>query len=281
MPKIIIGIVIIVAVAAGGYFFLQKNNQATPLPIPGLEQTILPKATEKDFDFTQDPILKKHLVAQANKSSYRTKTVSPGSGLTTVNEIQITGTSFKSREIESDGLKERKHIIIIGDTTYLKDYSDGKWWKQTLKPEETKEEEEAPEKPKDFKEEYTKPNLTFKSLGKEACGNLNCYKYEQTMPETPDVKRVFWFDDKEYLLRKEQGGYGEFIVTVEYSYAGIDIKAPSPIKDVPAGKNIYDYLSPQTNFPVPDTNLPQMSQPSQSDNVNPDEREPVSEDNNL
>lgn len=266
MPKIIIIVAVIIAAVAGSYLLISKNKVSVPIPVPGLEQTILPKAAEKDFDFIQDPILKKHFVAQANKSSYRTKTVSPGSGLTTVNEIQVKGVSWNMRDIESDGSKEMKHLINIGDTTYLKDYSDGKWWKQILKPEETKEEKEAPEKPKDFKEEYTKPNLTFKSLGKEACGNLNCYKYEQTMPETPDVKRVFWFDDKEYLLRKDQGGYGEFIVTIEYSYDGIDIKAPSPTKDVPAGKNIYDYSTLQTNL---SNKIPAPSQPS-IDNLNPE-----------
>lgn len=244
MPKIIIGIVIIIAVAAGGYFFLQKNNQTIPLPIPGVEQTILPQATEKDFDFINDPILKKHFVAQSNKTTYRTKTVSPGSGLTTINEIQVKGASWNMRDIASDGTKELKHMVNIGDTTYLKDYSDSKWWKQTFKFEEKKEEEQKDE-PTDFKEEYSKPELTYKALEKEDCGpsagGLTCFKYEQIFPESPEMKRIFWFDDKDYLLRKDQAGFGEYIGTVEYSYDGINIAAPSPTKDVPEGKSIYEY----------------------------------------
>lgn len=257
-PLIII--VILAVVGIGGYFLMQKGGLPTP-SAPTLTQ----RATEKDFEsITDDPTLRKHFASQANKTDYRTKSTSPGSGLTTVNEIQIKGDSFNFGEIESDGAKEKKHMITIGDTIYLKDYSDDKWWKQTIKPEKQKEEKEKPEEPKDFKDEYSKPNLTFKTLGKEACGppagGLTCFKYEQLDPENPEVKRTFWFDDKDYLLRKEQGGFGEFIATVEYSYDGINITAPSPTKDVPEGKSIYEYSSGSDAMPVaPATNqIPQI-----------------------
>lgn len=238
-PLIIVAVIAVVAI--GGYFLIsQKGGLPTP-SVPTLTQ----RATEKDFEFIEDPILRKHMVAQANKTSYRTKTVSSGSGLTTVNEVQIKGDNFNTRDIESDRSKEIKHMITLSDTIYLKDYSDNKWWKQTIKYEEQKEEEEAFGEPVDFKEEYLKPNLNFKSLGKESCGphaeGLICFKYEQTLPEAPELKRIFWFDDKDYLLRKEQGGFGEFIATVEYSYDAINITAPTPTKDVPEGRSIYEY----------------------------------------
>lgn len=240
-PLIIVAVLAIVGI--GGYFFLsQKGSLPSPVSGPSLVQ----KATEKDFDFINDPELKKHFVAQANKTDYRTKSTSPGSGLTSLMEVQIKGDSWNNRNIESDGSKETKHMVTIGDTIYLKDYSDNKWWKQTIKYETPKEEEDM-EEPKDFKEEYSQPNITYKSLGKEDCGpsakGLTCFKYEQALPDSPEVKRVFWFDDKEYLLRKDQSGFGEFIATIEYSYDGINITAPSPTKDVPEGRDIYEYSS--------------------------------------
>lgn len=255
--NVLIIVAIIAAVAIGGYFLMQKGSVSIPsVGGPSLNQ----RATEKDFDFIQDPTLKKHFVAQANQTSYRSKSTSPGSGLTTVNEIQIKGDSFNFREIESDGAKEKKHMITLGDTIYLKDYADNKWWQQTIKPEKQKEEKGEEEEPKDFKEEYSKPNLTYKSLGKEACGKLTCFKYEESDPKNPEVKRTFWFDDKEYLLRKEQGGFGEFIATVEYSYDGINIQAPSPTKDVPEGKSIYEYSSEVNVVPTVPTSdyVPQI-----------------------
>lgn len=242
-PLIIIAIV--AAVAIGGYFLMQKGGLPTP-SAPTLSQ----RATEKDFEFIEDPTLRKHFVVQANKTDYRTKGTSPASGLILVSEVQIKGDSWSRRDIESDGPKELKHMITISDTVYLKDYSDNKWWKQTIKYEEMKE-EEKPEEPKDFKEEYTQPNITYKSLGQEACGSMTCFKYQQYFTEDPEFKRTFWFDDKDYLLRKEQGGSGEFIATIEYTYDGINIQAPSPTKDVPEGKSIYDYSSAGYNTSVP------------------------------
>lgn len=241
-------IVIILAIAGiGGYFFLsQKGSLPTPSTTTG--PSLTQRATEKDFEFIEDPTLRKHFVAQANQTTYRTKGTSPGSGLTTVSEVQIKGDNFNTRQIDSNVDKEIKHMITIGETNYLKDYSDNKWWKQIIKFEEGLEEEGTPEEPIDFKEEYSQPNLQYKSLGKEACGpstgsGLTCFKYEQILPENPEAKRIFWFDDQKYLLRKEQAGFGEFIATIEYSYDGINIQAPSPTKNVPEGKNIYDYLN--------------------------------------
>lgn len=233
-------IAIVAAVAVGGYFLMQKGGLPTP---SGGGTTLTQRATEADFEFIEDPTLRKHFVAQANQTTYRTKSTGSGSGLTIVNEVQIKGDSFNTSEVQSDGNKEIKHTITIGDTIYLKDYSDKKWWKQEVKYEPTKDEGVEKEEPVDFKEEYSKPNLEFKSLGKEACGNLTCFKYEQYDPENPEVKRTFWFDNKEYLLRKEQGGFGEFISTIEYTYDGINVQTPSPIKDVPEGRSIYEYSS--------------------------------------
>lgn len=236
-PLIILAV--IAAVAIGGYFFLNKGSTTGPsITTPVLTQ----RATEKDFEsVTDDPVLKKHLASQVNKTAYRTKGTSPGSGLTTVTEVQVKGDgSINIRDIENDGPKEIKNMIMMGDTTYLKDYSDNKWWKQTVKSGEP-EEEEMSDQPVDFKEEYSQPNLKFKSLGKEPCGNMTCFKYEQEFTEELQGKRIFWFDDNEYLLRKDQAGYGEFIATLEYTYDGINITEPSPTKDVPEGKSIYEY----------------------------------------
>ena len=254
-PLIILLVVGIIAVV--GFFLFKQAGTRVDLPDVGIGQ----KVSEADFAFIEDPILKKHFVTQANVADYRTTGTSPGSGLKQVSEVQIRGNSWNRREVESNGATEVKNTITIGDTMYLKDYSDNKWWKQIMKFEETEVvDEEVTEntKPKDFKEEYSDPEITYKSLGKENCGlsassGLTCYKYQQYFSKDPEFKRTFWFDDKDYLLRKEQGGFGEFISTIEYSYDGIDITAPSPTKDVPEGKSIYDYTSAGYNRATPDT----------------------------
>ena len=252
-------IIVIVAVLLGGGFLLVRSGRL-PVSVPGVSQ-FAARVTEKDFPNITDPILRKHFVAQTNVNAVRTVTMSSGKGTKDTTEHQIKGNDFRYRMKEEDGSKEISHQIIIGDTTYLKDYSDNKWWKQTAKPEASPT--ETPETPEDLKEELAMedPSL-YKNLGTEACGSLTCYKYEQTFKDFPG-KRTFWFDNKQYLLRKEESGYGEFTTKVEYSYDGISISAPSPTKDVPEGKSIYDYMysgSQAPSYNVPTSN-PQVTLP--------------------
>ena len=252
---IVIGVVAVIAIV--GYLLYSQGKLSFLPSLPGVT-----RVTEKDFEFIEDATLRKHMVAQANKTSYRTKTYSDGADLYFTSEVQIKGEEFNTRDIEAtpDG-KETKHKIVIGNTTYVKDYSDNKWWKQTITPEELPE-EETQDEPIDYKEEYSQPDLKFKALGKEPCGNLTCFKYEQLSggPEGMAFKRIFWFDDRQYLLRKDQITVGEFTNSIDYTYDGINITPPSPTKDVPDGTSIYDYYygtSAPANYTPQDYSVPQ------------------------
>lgn len=252
----------LIAAGIGGFFLLKRQGIITTPKV-----SLFPSATEKDFDFIADPILRKHLAAQSNQRSYRTKTYSSGADLNLTNEYQFKGENLNTREIQlNPSGKEIKHKIQIADTIYIKDFTDNKWWKQTITPEVQEEvpKEEKPEEPVDFKAEYSKPDLQFKSLGKEACDNLMCYKYEQLTGGSEEMafKRIFWFDDKKFLLRKEETTVGEFTVSSQYSY-DVNIIPPSPTKDVPEGRSIFEYentpLTPSTpvqNYPVPNYQAP-------------------------
>lgn len=274
-PVVVVVIVAILAAAAGGFYFLSKKG-SSPISLPGQiskNLEIIPRVTEKDFEFIEDSNLRKHFVAQANQLTYRTKSLSSGAGLVFTNEIQIKGDDFNHREIQSEpNNNELKHMITLGDTIYVKDYSDSKWWKQTIKPEEVKKEEEnKPEEPEDFKDFYSQKDTTYKFLGMEACGDLNCFKYESTIAnEGLPVTRTFWFDDKKYLLRKEKSQAGEFSTETEYSYDNINIKEPSPTKDVPEGKSVYDYYF-QSGSAAP---AAPAGQPQQQMQPNPDDFKP-------
>ena len=238
-PLIIV--VVIVAVLGIAGFLLLKSGKIS-LPGPGQVAT---RATEKDFASITDATLRKHFVAQSNVNAVRMVSTSSGKGTKDTTEYQIKGEDFLYRMKEEDGGKEIAQMIIIEDTTYVKDYSDSKWWKQVSKPEEVMQEENVAT-PDEQKQKYQNEDPTlYKSLGTEACGSLSCQKYEQTFKDSPG-KRTFWFDTKKFLLRKETSVYGEFSNGIEYSYEGISISAPSPTKDVGEGKNIYEYfLSPQ------------------------------------
>ncbi len=216
--------------------------------VPGVSQVtqmVQPRVTEKDFEFIDDATLRKHMVAQANATSFRTRMMSSGLGATMVQEIAFKGTEFSMRSWQENETKKSAEMIVMGDTTYLKDYKDNTWWKQVAVPNETVESGPVDEvEPPDFKKEYTemKDTTVYKNLGQEACGTLTCYKYTQVDSQNPEGVRTFWFDVKDFLLRKEESGYGEFSSSSVYEYEGIAITAPTPTKDVPAGKSIYEYM---------------------------------------
>lgn len=201
---------------------------------------------EKELADIKDPLIRKQFAAQLSQTSFRTKTLSSGKGEpASVTEMEIKGESAYYRTIELDSSnKEVSQIISMGDTTYVKDYKDGKWWKQTSKPDATTVSEAIPT-PESFKDELGKKKDTtqYNKLGEEQCGNLTCYKYEEINSANQEGSRIFWFDNKDFLLRKDQFKFGEFTTTVEYSYDNIAINAPSPTKDVPTGKSIYEYLN--------------------------------------
>lgn len=251
LAPVVIIVVILIIGAIGAYFFTKGGGSLGGVSPFG------PKITEKDFAFVEDPLVRKHLATQANVTSYRTKTTVSGFSRTTTSEIQYTGTDIKYRTIESEGSKEISHLISIGDTTYVKDYSDNKWWKQTFKPEEIKEDE----KPTDVKEEYKQLEVKkpiYKKLGEEACGNLTCYKYQETIPGAGI--RTFWFDKSKFLLRKDEFTSGGIKATNEYEYNAISITAPSPTKDVPEGRSVYEYLG--AAVPAAPTNTETTSVPT-------------------
>ncbi len=204
--------------------------------------------SEKDLAGISDPLIRRHFVAQANARAYRITSKSSGRGEgTTTTEIQIVGSDMRFHSLTQMGGKSSQEMIVIGDTTYVKDPS-GVWWKQVNKPTENKEDTTSPFKvPKadDIKQEFTKKQekTEFKQLGTEPCGDRTCYKYQEIDAGNKEGARTFWFDNKDFLLRRDEQKFGEFTTTNEYSYDNISINAPTPTKDVPQGRSVFEYMT--------------------------------------
>jgi hypothetical protein len=131
-----------------------------------------------------------------------------------------------------NGKTEAYETIIIGNTTYTKDASDGKWWKKVNK--ETSVDESTAD---NFKFEIpsatasAEERTTFEKEGKEACGKLTCFKYHSMTGGSSEMTYL-WFDDTQYLLRKMEfiSSEGEKS-TITYQYDNVSVTAPSPTKD--------------------------------------------------
>lgn len=246
-PVLIIVVVVAVAVIAGAAFFLfGRGNSPLGSKMGGSGSSLMmQKVSEDDFAYIEDELLRKHFAAQANQTKFRIQSTSSGLGGSSTMEYDMSDDSFKFRTMMSgEGLQS--DMIVIGDTTYIKDFTDNKWWKQTTQPGELDDSvesqiEEYQTDPVEDQQEFQ--GMQYKNLGEEPCGNLTCHKYEETNPVMTDGgTRTFWFDTKDYLMRKEEAGYGEFSSSSEYSYDNISVEAPSPTKDVPEGRNIYEYM---------------------------------------
>lgn len=159
-------------------------------------------------------LLQKHVTAQSQVMAYRITSTSTGRGTTTVTEAQIKDNKFYLRTSE---------FIAIDNTMYYTD-SDGSLKSKVMDVATLNQYNR-------FRPTWVAQNLhdnltksTFKKIGTEKCGELTCYKYEQTDSADPDAKRVFWFDTKKYLLRKDVFTSGEFSSENTYSYDNIDIQ---------------------------------------------------------
>ncbi len=143
------------------------------------------------------------------------------------NRFQITGFGG---EIES------LNTIMIDDTTYTKDYEDGKWVKSETTPENTHAKKMV-DLNLDFnnKAELAEDQTRYEKVGMESCGALTCFKYQVADPSIPDSTEYVLFDNKDYLLRKTVSiGLDNNRAESEFDYSKISIDIPSPIKEEPA-----------------------------------------------
>lgn len=221
-PVAIIAIVVVVALV-GGYFLLNKGG-GTP-SIPGVPAIGL----NPNCKFN-DPDLCKFINNFKQTKDYSVKsTTSDKSGMKMEMTFEGSGDD-KSHMMNSENGKESYNVITIGDTTYTKDYSDNKWWKQVSA-------KASPEAGNDFKSEIDKSDqpedkTTYKKIGMEACESMQCFKYQVIDPTSSDTTQYIWFDNRDYQLRKMrvEGKDGSVTESV-FAYSGVNISAPSPTKD--------------------------------------------------
>lgn len=140
-------------------------------------------------------------------------------------------------------------IISIGRRTTYTKATDGTWWKQTLpeteSPEASAAEESKPEFTEPSKDEAT-AKTNYKAEGKEACGNLTCFKYQVIDPADGGTTSYIWFDTKDYQLRRSLSDNDTTKNDTVFSYDNVSVKAPSPFKEL--GPN--QYLMPGSSEPT-------------------------------
>ncbi len=267
-PIALIVAVVLIAAAAGGYFLINKGGVSIP-GAPGL--TLNPNCKQND------PDLCKFINNFKITNSYSAKSVSTDkSGTKSESTFESVGTD-KSHIVLSEAGKETFNVITIGDTTYTKDYSDNKWWKQKQPKAEKQLETQSNIKDTIAQTEAPEDKTTYKKIVVEACGSRQCFKYQVIDPANTDTTDFLWFDNSEYLLRRERSESKDGSITdTELNYSGVNISAPSPTKDaapdqiiLPIGGTVPGMTEQQTQDLQKATKEMQNAAPQQAPAVAP------------
>lgn len=237
-PSSLVLLVVLVAVVllGGGYFMMNKGGKVPALPgVGGLGLNSNCKYNDPDLC----KFLNKMMTGDFMKNGFSgNTTMTDKSGKKTLSRIESQGE--KMQMVTSVDSKETFNFIKIGDTTYMKDYSDGKWLKQVTPKVETTpgasqnfQQAGVEEFKNMFKEQEDK--TTYKKIGKEACGSYNCFKYQIVNSDRTDTTEYIFFDDNAYMMRKTQSVTKDGTTTeFEFDYGPVNITEPSPVKSLPS-----------------------------------------------
>lgn len=240
---IIIPVVVIGIVGALAYVYFTKIN-TTPKASSALEIAIQEAAKKCDID---DKDICKFYGSWKVSKQYRVTSVSTTDGVKTTSLYEVDG---DKTYMKSDG-ENGYEVISIDKTTYTK--AGDTWWKQTAKPavDLPAENVTSPENDSfdDPTSSATEQKTTYKKLGKEACGNLQCFKYQVINSTQTDPTDIIYFDDKEYQLRKMTSESAGSLTEQTFEYGNVSIKVPSPVRELAENQYIIPGQSEPATVP--------------------------------
>jgi outer membrane lipoprotein-sorting protein len=166
--------------------------------------------------------------------AYHAKFTTTGSDGTSTSEMD-TDSKTNTSMTTTQGGKELMASISLNGTTYIKDETSGTWLKYPPADNSAPKTDNPTSDVKVDTNDITEKNtITYKSLGKEACGNLTCYKYQVVDTTQPKSEQFIWFDTKEYRLQRWTNKDDQGTTDMTITYKSVNIKAPSPVKDFSA-----------------------------------------------
>jgi outer membrane lipoprotein-sorting protein len=145
--------------------------------------------------------------------------------------MEVDGKNNSSVTTTQDG-KEQAAFVTLNNTSYVKD-ADGSAWTKYPPAESVPGAGNPIGDIKVDSKNITEGNtISYKPLGKEACGKLTCYKYQVVDSKNPTQTQFLWFDTKDYQMQRFsfKDPQGETDMTFEYK--SVTIKEPSPVHDL-------------------------------------------------
>jgi hypothetical protein len=212
---LILVVIVLVGVGGAGYYVWNKNKDKD-------SGSSAQSATSKEIEAEcKRTIEDKDLCKMASNTDFDKENY----------VMTITGTEDGQQltwTVQNDG--ENSHVNMMGfetitydGDTYMKDAS-GTW----VKYPKSESQEEAPTDAFSDELEFSDEEAgRYTKVGKEACGNLTCFHYSYKDPDDASNNAEFFFDDKDYKIRKitassPEEGSMEMVIT----YGNAEVSPP-------------------------------------------------------
>jgi hypothetical protein len=233
---LIIAVILVLGLGGAGYYVWSQKDKKTDNVTSTVSDKALEAACKKEI---ADDDFCKFASNFSLKEPYKSVITDTGVNGTSIMTLEVNGKN--SRMTTTDNGKETMASITIDNTTYIKDLSDGVWTKYTSTTPEAETVADDLEFKFDDGDSAKDDKTEYKKIGKEACGNLTCFKYQIVDSENPKDENFIWFDDKDYKLRRWSFTGIDSKFEMVYTYETVNITAPTPVKDAPN----YEGMSPE------------------------------------
>lgn len=222
-------IVVLAAVGSGGYYVWSKNkdnsNNSAIVSDEAVESACAKELDDKDFcNFVSN---------WSSLSNYTMTITSTSAQGVSVFKVEAENAD-RSRTTGTQDGKETSSFVSIGNTTYSKDYSDGKWTKFTSETPSTSSTDVTGDAIFDLSNSATVDALSkikYNKIGKEACDNLTCFKYQIVDPDNSTTEQFLWFDTEDFLLRRQTTKTTDSTTDMTLTYDKVSVTEPSPVKE--------------------------------------------------
>jgi hypothetical protein len=230
----------VILIGVIGYFVWQNSTKKSS----DSSAKVTAPATQRDCTKEADKDICRFLNGWKQDGKYRMITTNQ-SGYKSVYEVDGKKSHIVT-SVSSSTNTPGYDVILIDNTVYTK--AGSVWYRQsrndTQQPVGVNPNQSAGENQTDVRYKNT-----YKSAGKEACGNLTCFKYEVLDSAGKEHQGWTWFDDQDYKLRRNEAKDSVQL----FEYDNVVITAPSPVKDLAANQYIVPgQTEPQTVPTAPD-----------------------------
>jgi len=231
----VIAIVVLVIGAAGfvGYRVMNKDKETKSNTVTKAEAKAASAACIKQYNDKE--LCKFTSNYDLEKEPYKMTLTNTTGGQTSTTTMSSDGKG--NSEVKAGSGEQEFAVITVGGFIYTKDPTDGKWLKTptstTSADTDTKKNPTADLK---FDTDSTDAasKITYKKIGKEKCGKLNCVKYQMIDSSTPATTTYIWFDTNDYRMQRYTSKDADGSSDMTISYQSVKISVPSPVKEASA-----------------------------------------------